>query len=292
MAAKYRSIVPWKSRWSWPRLVNTATAKRVASARCCSRACDDTSMATALAAFVAEARPARACSSGASGVVCTPVSVPSTPHGKPACSKIDASRCVVVVLPVVPVTPTTVMAADGWPWKAAAMRRHGGAGVVHHDLGHGDVERVARPAARWRRPRRRPARSRGRRRARPAGSRTGRRRAPTASRATTPRTITDEGPTRLTHPDLGCVSQQFVEQDSAPAHQPEPFGGGGQAPPFGDGGICSCCSASWAMPLNTGAAVLPPKWAGPAVSPGGSMMVTRIVILGFSAGRKPANEAL
>ncbi len=35
------------------------------------------------------------------------------PHGMPAASKISRSRCVVVVLPFVPVTPTTVSADDG-----------------------------------------------------------------------------------------------------------------------------------------------------------------------------------
>ena len=36
------------------------------------------------------------------------VTVPSRPHGRPAASNTDASRYVVVVLPLVPVTPTTV----------------------------------------------------------------------------------------------------------------------------------------------------------------------------------------
>ena len=37
----------WKSRWSWLRLVNAATAKRTPSTRCSSSACEETSIAHA-----------------------------------------------------------------------------------------------------------------------------------------------------------------------------------------------------------------------------------------------------
>jgi hypothetical protein len=99
--------------------VNTATEKWVASTRCCASACDDTSIATAsLPSSTMAASPA--CSSGASGVVRAPVSVPMSPVDQPWASRIERSRWVVVVLPFVPVTPTTRSSRDGWPWKAAA----------------------------------------------------------------------------------------------------------------------------------------------------------------------------
>ena len=37
----------WKSRWSWVRLVNSATSKWIASARCSASACEETSIAQA-----------------------------------------------------------------------------------------------------------------------------------------------------------------------------------------------------------------------------------------------------
>ena len=43
-----------------------------------------------------------------------------TPHFIPPASKIAASRCAVVVLPFVPVMPTTRMRSLGCPWKSAA----------------------------------------------------------------------------------------------------------------------------------------------------------------------------
>src|SRR5262249_49952092 len=66
------------------------------------------------------------------------------------------------------------------------------------------------------------------------------------------------------------------------AHLPQPARAAGQVPPLGEGGICSCCNASWAMELKTGAAVLPPKW-GPLGR--GSKIDTEMVRRGFSAGR-------
>ena len=43
-----------------------------------------------------------------------------TSVGQPAASQIAATRCVVVVFPAVPVTPTTRNAREGWPWNASA----------------------------------------------------------------------------------------------------------------------------------------------------------------------------
>src|SRR4051812_9029913 len=65
----------------------------------------------------------------ASGVVRTPVSsrpattvliVPSSPQGRPAASSSPRTRKAVVVLPFVPVMPTTSSSAVGSPWKRAA----------------------------------------------------------------------------------------------------------------------------------------------------------------------------
>ena len=39
---------------------------------------------------------------------------------RPSASSTDRRKWVVVVLPLVPVTPTTARRRDGWPWKAAA----------------------------------------------------------------------------------------------------------------------------------------------------------------------------
>ena len=66
-----------------PRLVNTAAANRMPSTRCRASACDETSITTASIAVVTNTA-SRACSSGASGVVRTPDSVPITPVATPA----------------------------------------------------------------------------------------------------------------------------------------------------------------------------------------------------------------
>eukprot|EP00959_Pyramimonas_sp_CCMP1952_P136038 2846301-Pyramimonas_sp.AAC.1 len=61
-------MVPWKSRWSRVRLVNTATSKLVPSVRPRDSACEDTSIATAVHSCAAI--PAYSCCScRASGVV-------------------------------------------------------------------------------------------------------------------------------------------------------------------------------------------------------------------------------
>ena len=119
LARKYSSIVPCRSRWSRPRFVNTAASNVVPSTRCSASACDDTSITTERSpssSIVAS----RAWSSGASGVVNAPESVPITPVGSPAARRIDATSALVVVLPFVPVMPTTRSAADGSPCTAAA----------------------------------------------------------------------------------------------------------------------------------------------------------------------------
>ena len=135
-ASKYSSIVRWKSRWSRLRFVNTADAEPCAvhamlRERVRRDLHRDRSQRPRRASM-----PSSCCSSVASGVVRAPVSVPMTAAGRPAASSTDRSRCVVVVLPFVPVTPTTSRSRDGWPWKAAAAgpiaracRRHDG---LHH----------------------------------------------------------------------------------------------------------------------------------------------------------------
>ena len=111
----------WKSRCSGLRLVNTATENQMASTRCRARACDDTSRATAPTPRSAAAARA-ACSSVASGVVRGPDRVPMTSASRPSASRTALSRWVVVVLPLVPVTPTTASRRDGCRWRAAAAR--------------------------------------------------------------------------------------------------------------------------------------------------------------------------
>ena len=59
-------------------------------------------------------------SSGASGVVRNPLSVPMTTQGIPAVPSTSASMWVVVVLPLVPVTPMTSRRVEGSPWTADA----------------------------------------------------------------------------------------------------------------------------------------------------------------------------
>ena len=81
----------WKSRWSWVRLVNSATSKWIASARCSASACEETSIAQA-SSPPSSIRRKVACSSIASGVVrstssstppTTCFTVPSSPQRNP-----------------------------------------------------------------------------------------------------------------------------------------------------------------------------------------------------------------
>ena len=118
----------WKSRWSWVRLVNSATSKWIASARRSASACEETSIAQARSP-ASSIRRKVACRSIASGVVrstssstppTTCFTVPSSPHEIPAASRISRTRNAVVVFPFVPVTPTTRSSAVGSPKNRAA----------------------------------------------------------------------------------------------------------------------------------------------------------------------------
>ena len=94
------------------RFVKPTAANDVASTRCSASPCDDTSMATTC--VPASRISASICwRSVASGVVRAPVRVPMTPVGVPWCSRIAWIMRTVVVLPFVPVTPTTRIARDG-----------------------------------------------------------------------------------------------------------------------------------------------------------------------------------
>ena len=110
------------------RLVNTATATWMPSARRSSSACEEISIAHAWSPPSSISRNVR-WRSIASGVVrtvgrCSPatteVTVPSSPHWRPAASSSERTRKAVVVLPFVPVIPTTGSRAVGSPWKRAA----------------------------------------------------------------------------------------------------------------------------------------------------------------------------
>ncbi len=68
--ARYSSMVPWKSRWSWVTLVQAATAKRVPSIRPRATPWEETSIATASTPASSIERSVR-CRSRLSGVVFT-----------------------------------------------------------------------------------------------------------------------------------------------------------------------------------------------------------------------------
>ena len=104
-------------------LVSTAAAKWMASTRCSASPTDETSIAQARSPPSAMSRRSR-CSSGASGVVRSPgrssspttvLTVPIIPQGRPDAASISRSRYAVVVLPLVPVIPTTSSSAEGSP---------------------------------------------------------------------------------------------------------------------------------------------------------------------------------
>ncbi len=82
--------------------------------RCCDRACEETSITTDLMPPSTRDRNCL-CKSGASGVVSTPVKVPIDSQENPAVLRIAVIKCVVVVFPFVPVTPTTFSSLDGNP---------------------------------------------------------------------------------------------------------------------------------------------------------------------------------
>ncbi len=110
---------------SWVKFVNAATRKRTAFTRASSSAIDETSIATVLAPRLRMSAMMRA-SSSASGVVWVVAKVsspkrfpmvPTMPHaGLPwTPSTASRTRCVVVVLPLVPVMPTTSSEKVGCP---------------------------------------------------------------------------------------------------------------------------------------------------------------------------------
>ena len=113
----------WKSRWSWLRFVKTDAAQWMPSARRSSSACEEISIAHATSPASSISRNVR-WRSIASGVVrstgrASPptidVTVPSSPLCIPAASSIARTSQAEVVLPLVPVTPTTRSSAVGSP---------------------------------------------------------------------------------------------------------------------------------------------------------------------------------
>ena len=126
------------------RLVKTAAANRVPSTRLSARACDDTSIAHAPQPASSISRSI-CCTSGASGVVraasrtsppmryCT---VPIRPQRMPAASTAACTRYDVVVLPFVPVMPTTRIRRLGWPKKCVGQQRERQPPVADGDPRH------------------------------------------------------------------------------------------------------------------------------------------------------------
>ena len=103
--------------------MNAPTAKRVPATRPSASAWLETSIATSVTPACAITANS-ACRSGASGVVNelgsrrAPIRVPMVPIrpvGRPAAARPVSIRCETVVLPLVPVTPSTVSAAVGSP---------------------------------------------------------------------------------------------------------------------------------------------------------------------------------
>ena len=103
--------------------MNAPTAKPTPPTRPSASAWLDTSIAT-VSVPRSCMTASRACSSGASGVVnpvftaSSPIivaTVPISPHWRPAASSPARTKYVVVVLPLVPVTPRTAIAALGRP---------------------------------------------------------------------------------------------------------------------------------------------------------------------------------
>ncbi len=128
-ASRYASSVPWKSRCSWVMLVTTATSKSQPATRCWASPWEVTSR-TAWVAPVSAIRARYRWRSGGSGVVvCKPVSISSPPMRaatvvtspalRPAARRMAWISVAVVVLPSVPVTPTTVIRREGNPSQAA-----------------------------------------------------------------------------------------------------------------------------------------------------------------------------
>ena len=167
---------PWKSRWSWLRFVKTSTAKRTRSSRWRTDACDEASIAHERSPASSISRNRR-CRSIASGVVRTTPrrspptrasTVPSRPGRRPAAARIANRRKLVVVFPLVPVTPTTSSSRVGSPKNTSA------AGAIAARASRTTICGTARSSARSTtsatapRSDRLRARSRGRRHACPA----------------------------------------------------------------------------------------------------------------------------
>ena len=94
-------------------------ANFVPATRCKDKACEETSITTALHPRSNSLANDR-CRSVASGVVRAPERVPKTAVAKPCWRNTDASRCAVVVLPLVPVMPITFNFELGRPKNSAA----------------------------------------------------------------------------------------------------------------------------------------------------------------------------
>ena len=168
------------------RFVKHTAAKQVPSTRCWSSACDDTSIAT-VPTPASRIRASSCLQVGRLGrrvlrrrAASSPIARADRPDhtrlARPRPRAIDSSRYVVVVLPFVPVTPSTRSARDGSPSKnAAAQRAERGAHrrrrapAATSTATHRSTRHATAPA------RTAPARSRARRRWRPGCSRTARR---------------------------------------------------------------------------------------------------------------------
>ena len=133
------------------RFVNTATAQWIASARCSSSAWLETSIAHGGVAAVEHLgerglqvdrlgrRARERCPRGRRR---RSSRSPAAPVRRPAASSSSRTRNAVVVLPFVPVMPTTSSRAVGIAVQAGGGGRHRGADVVDEDLGHAEPERV------------------------------------------------------------------------------------------------------------------------------------------------------
>ena len=203
----------WKSRWSRPRLRNTATSKTTPPTRPITRAWLETSIAQASTPRSTirreQPRAGRAppawsgrCDVLAQRSGCRRCRSPR-PGRRRRVSPLS-SRRVVVVLPWVPVTPIIRSRAAGSPYTSAASAAEHRRTVGTTSVGAAPRSRAA-PAAsvsdRDARPRRAPAASTPRRgRGRPAARRTGRRARPGGSRASTPVTRDAEVAGRRTPP--------------------------------------------------------------------------------------------
>ena len=123
LGGEYASIVPWKSRWSCVRFVNTATSKAIPSTRAGVQRVATTPPSRRRGRPGRASRAEHRCSSSASGVVGSPARLARRAHvldradrrPAPAAGQEASARYEVVVLPFVPVMPTSVRAREGWP---------------------------------------------------------------------------------------------------------------------------------------------------------------------------------